>query len=435
MKTQARPAILGGEPVVARADQPDWPIAGAIESAALGEITEHEQWVGFGHQPAKWRAILEQVVSDTTGYGYGVGQPNGTLGIASGLRAQLLVRGDAWASDRDQVLVTDLTHASAHHGVLVGVAPQLGRAPALVPIDARPDATMDEVAAAEYLAQHADRVLAIVPATMYGNFGAIDRFVALGEEHDVIVHHDNALGGAARFDGPRPLTASISGQGAGKATPSCEGGLTLSSDPEIAWWIRADTDCGHGAGHLDPIPFADHAMIPAGNQRMGEQPAALLLVQWLRALHARLQMRENRRLVQELIADAGLFDTPVLWNPPMDAEYPPFFMLYMSCTDALEEELGLTPKDLRATFCAEGICVERGFTPTHQDPGWKHVTDGLDLSYAGSAHVFDRAVVMHTKFLRDPRLHGWMSEILERVVAHKDALRGIGANFTDSICP
>jgi dTDP-4-amino-4,6-dideoxygalactose transaminase len=434
VSTKTLPAILGGDPVVATGDQPAWPSAGAIESAALGEITEHEQWVGFGHKPAKWRAIAEQVMSDTMGYRYGVGQANGTLGIASGLRAQLLARGEGWARDRDRVLVADLTHASAHHGVLMGVAAQLHRVPTLVPIDARPDATMDEVATEAYLAQHADRVLAIVPATMYGNFGAIDRFVALAHEYDVIIHHDNALGGAARFDGPRALTASVSGQGEGKATPSCEGGLTVTSEPEIAWWVRADTDCGNGAGRLDPIPFADLETIPAGNQRMGEQPAAIMLMQWLRALHARLQARENRRLVQELITDVGLFDTPILWNPPMDAEYPPFFTLYMLCTDALEDELGVTPRDIRATFCAEGICAERGFKPTHQDPAWKHWTDGLDLSYAGSTRVHDRAVIMHTKYLRDPRLYSWISEILERVVEHKDALRGIGADLPESIC-
>ena len=427
------PAVLGGDPVIATADQPPWPPVGTIESAVLGEITDHEQWVGYANHPAKWRAILEQVVADTTGYRYGVGQPNGTLAIASGLRAQLLARGQEWSRGRNEVLVADLTHASAHHGVLVGVAPQLGRAPRLVPIDARPDATMNEVVVEEYLARHADRVLAIVPATMFGNFGALDRFAALAHEHDVAIHHDNALGGAARYDGPRALTASISGQGAGKAAPSSEAGMTVTSDPELAWLIRADTDCGHGAGRLDPIPFAERETIAAGNQRLGEQAAGLWLVQWLRALHARLQMRESRRLMQELIADPDLFETPVLWNPPMDAEYPPFFSLYMSCTDALEEQLGLTPRDLRAALCAEGIWAEAGFTPTHQDAGWKHWTEGLELSYAGSARVYERAVFVHTKFLRDPRFPEWMREILERVVAHKDALRGIGERVPETI--
>jgi dTDP-4-amino-4,6-dideoxygalactose transaminase len=317
--------------------------------------------------------------------------------------------------------------------VLVGLAPQLGRALRLVPIDARPDATMNEVVAAEYLARHAERVLAIVPATMYGNFGAIDRFVALAQEHDVMIHHDNALGGAARYDGPRALTASISGQGGGKAAPSSEAGMTVTSDPELAWLLRADTDCGHGPGRLDPIPFADRETIAAGNQRLGEQAAALWLVQWLRALHARLQMRENRRLIQDLIVDPEVFDAPVLWNPPMDAEYPPFFSLHLSCTDALEEQLGVTPKDLRVALCAEGVWAEAGFTPTHQDPAWKHWTEGVDLPYAGSARVFERAVFVHTKFLRDPRFASWMREIFKRVVAHKDALRGIGERVPATI--
>ena len=426
MSSKARPAVLGGEPLVDAANEPPWPPVGTIESAVLAEITDHGAWVGYHDHPGTWRAILEQVVADTTGYGYGVGQPNGTLAIAGGLRAQLLARGEAWARDRNEVLVADLTHASAHHGVLVGVAPQLGRAPRLVPIDARPDATMSEVVAAEYLARHADRVLAIVPATMYGNFGAIDRFVALAQEHDVMIHHDNALGGVARYDGAQALTASISGQGGGKAAPSSEAGMTVSSDPEIARLIRADTDCGHGPGRLDPIPFADRETIAAGNQRLGEQAAGLWLVQWLRALHARLLVRENRRLIRELIADADLFATPVLWNPPVDAEYPPFFSLHLSCTDALEDLLGLTPRDLRVALAAEGIWAEAGFTPTHQDDAWKHHTEGLELSYAGSARVFERAVFVHTKFLRDPRFPGWMREGLERIVAHKDALRGIG---------
>jgi hypothetical protein len=33
----------------------------------LDEITDHERWVGYANHPAKWRAILEQVVADTTG--------------------------------------------------------------------------------------------------------------------------------------------------------------------------------------------------------------------------------------------------------------------------------------------------------------------------------------------------------------------------------
>jgi dTDP-4-amino-4,6-dideoxygalactose transaminase len=433
MSTKALPAVLGGEPLVTAADDPAWPPVGTIESAVLGEITDHESWVGYANHPAKWRAILEQVVADTTGYRYGVGQPNGTLAIGSGLRAQLLARGEAWARGRDEVLVADLTHASAHHGVLVGVAPQLGRAPRLVPIDARLDATMNEVVVEEYLAAHADRVLAIVPATMYGNFGAIDRFVELAREHDVMIHHDNALGGVARYDAAQALTASMSGQGAGKAAPSSEAGLTATSDPELAWLIRADTDCGHGPSRLDPIPFAERDTIAAGNQRMGEQAAALWLVQWLRGLHARLQMRENRRLIQEMVGDPGLFDAPVLWNPPMDAEYPPFFSLYLSCTDELEASLGLTPRDVRVALCAEGIWAEAGFTPTHQDPAWKHCTEGLDLSYEGSARVFERAVFVHTKFLRHPRFPEWMRESLERVIAHKDALRGIGERVPETI--
>lgn len=424
------PAALGGPPVVDRTEEPSWPPTGAVESAILTEITESGPWYGFSHKPAKWRAILEQVVADSTGYRYGIGQPNGTLAIASGLRAQVLARGKEWAAGRDQVLVADLTHASAHYGVLVGLAPQLDRVPKLIPIDAKIDATMDETVVEDYLRHHADRVLGVVPATMYGNYGAIGRIAELAEQHGVASHHDDAHGGAARYDGRKAVTASVSGQGEGKATPAGEAGLTLTSDPDIAWWIRADTDTGHGAGRLDPIPYADHPMIPAGNQRLGEHPAALMLIQWLRALHDRLQMRESRRRIQELITDPALFPAPILWNPPLDAEYPPFFSLYLSTTDALEQDHGLTPEDLRTALWAEGIHAEPGFTPTHLDPGWKHLTADLDLTYDGSKRVYDRAVFMHAKWLRDPRFADWFAEILQRVIAHKDQLRGISHRLT-----
>ena len=431
MSSTSKPAILGGSPVVAPEQEPRWAVPGAVESALLAEITEQGEWFAHTRFPGKWRAILEQVVADTTGYRYGVGQPNGTLAIGSGLHAQLLARDARWADGRDEVLVADLTHASAHHGVLTGLAPQLGRVPKLIPIDAKLDATMNEEVVADYLERNAERVLGIVPATMYGNFGAIDRIAELGERHDVMVHHDNALGGAARFDGHKPPTCSVSGQGEGKASPSGEAGVTLCFDPQIARWLRAETDTGHGPGRLDPIPDAEQAPIAAGNLRMAEHPAALMLVQWLRALHGRLQIRENRRLVQELLADRSLTPAPILWNPPMDAEYPPFFSLYLSCTDALEEELGLTPRDLRVALTAEGIFSEAGFTPTHRDVAWKHVTEGLDLSYDGSARTFERAVFIAAKWLREPRFPEWLQAMLERIVAHKDALRGVGERFPE----
>lgn len=419
------PAALGGDPVVTAEDAPIWPLSGLIETAALTEVTDSGQWVGFSHVPAKWRAILEQVVADTTGYRYGVGQPNGTLAIASGLRAQLRRRGLEWADGRDEVLVADLTHASAHHGVRLGVAAELGRTPTLVPIDARPDATMDSEVVADYLDRHADRVLAVVPATMYGNFGPIEEIVELGERHDVAVHHDNALGGAARYDGRPAPTASISAHGEGKATPSCEGGMVVATDPYLAALVRADTDCGNGPERGDPIPAADLGPVPAGNQRMGEQPAVLMLVQWLRALHYRLQVRENRRVITDLVRDRGRFPTPVLWVPPVDAEYPPFFCLYMLCTEALEDEWGLTPDDLRLALTAEGIWAEAGFTPTHQDPAWSTCVGGAELSYPGSTLVHDRAIFIHNKFLRHPDFPVWLDRVFEKIREHKGDLAGI----------
>lgn len=328
-----KPAVLGGPPVVTPAETPRWPASGLIEKAALSEITDDGHWTGFGeHHPAKWRATLEQVVADTVDYKYGVGQPNGTLAIASGLRAQLQLRDPEWARDRDQVLVADLTHASAHFGVQAAVAPQLGRAPRLIPIPARRDATIDDELASDYLSAHSSRVLAIVPATMYGKFGAIDGFVALGREHNVIVHHNNALGGVARYDGEKPLTASICGQGAGKAAPSSEAGMTLSSDPHLAALVRADTDWAPArvgstrslTSRWTRSPPATKG--PASTPRPSGSSSGC-------ACCTRLQARENRRLIREMIHDTTLFPAPVLWNPPLDAEWPPRFSLYCSCTE------------------------------------------------------------------------------------------------------
>jgi len=422
----SKPAVLGGNPVVSVDKQPEWPYSGLVESAILAEVTESGQWVGFGHIPARWRAILEQVVADSTGYAYAVGQPNGTLAIAAGFRAQLLARGRDWASGRTEVLVPTLTHASANQGVRWGVAAELGRMPDIVPIDARRDATMDETVVGEYLERNAHRVLGVMPATMYGNFGALERICTLAENHGVMVHHDNALGGVARYDGKKAVTASISAQGEGKATPSCEGGLVISSDADVAAIVRADSDCGLWPTRFDPIPYRDAVPIAAGNQRMGEQPAALMLVQWMRALHDRLIVRENRRRITIAVSQGDeVSATPWLWVPPVDAEYPPFFCLFMECLDSMEQEVGISPDDLRVALIAEGVWAEAGYAPTHMDPAWAGVVADRGLSYNGAQRVHDRAIFVHNKYMRHPDFADWMSEILLRVRHHADEIRGV----------
>ncbi|NED97110.1 hypothetical protein G1H11_17565 [Phytoactinopolyspora alkaliphila] len=429
MSRTALPAILGGQPVLAAGDEPTFPPRGDLEVGLLTEITRGGQWFAFGRGAGEWRLTLEQLVADSTGYAYGVGVPNGTLGIAVGLRAQLRARqavDPQWVVGRERVLVADTTHASAHYGVLAGLAPDLERRIVLVPIDASRDATPSSAAAEQYMDQHADRVLALVPVTMYGAFGEIDRFVALARKYDVMLHHDNALGGGARYERSRATTASVSGQGEGKATPAGEAGVALTSDPELARIMRADTHTGIGPSRLDAIPFEEMPRLTAGNLRLGEHAAGLMVLQWLRAYQARVQARENRRRVQQLLAEPGLFGVPILWNAPMDAEFPPFFMFQMVATEELEEELGLSPADMRAIFCAEGMEAERGFTPTHRDPAWRHVAEGHELSYEGSAHLFKKSVIVGGKYLRDPRFVDWITAIFEKVVAYKDRLRGVG---------
>jgi dTDP-4-amino-4,6-dideoxygalactose transaminase len=285
---------------------------------------------------------------------------------------------------------------------------------------------MAEEVVEDYLAQYADRVIGVMPVTMYGNFGALGRITAAAKRHGVIAHHDNALGGVARYDGEKPATASISAQGEGKATPSCEGGMVTSSDPYIAALVRADSDCGLWPGRYDPIPAVDSDPIPAGNQRMGEQPAALMLVQWLRALHDRLVVRENRRLITEMVGSGRVASPSAwLWVPPADAEYPPFFCLFMECLDSLEDELGLSPDDLRTTLIAEGVWAEAGYAPTHMDPAWSSVVADRGLTYDGAMRVHDRAIFVHNKYMRHPNFASWMGEILLRVQTHAGELSGI----------
>jgi dTDP-4-amino-4,6-dideoxygalactose transaminase len=213
----------------------------------------------------------------------------------------------------------------------------------------------------------------------------------------------------------------VSAHADAKPTPTCEGGLTVTDDAELGSLVRADTDCGVGAGELDPIPATELPPLASGNQRMGEQPAVLLLTQWLRALHARLQARQNRRVADQVINDPTRFATPIVWNPPMDAEYPPFYMYYLTCSKELESEYGLTPTALRAIFTAEGLYAEAPFVPGHQDPAWSEWSAGRRFPIA--ADIRERGMIIHTKHLRDPEFPAWIGEILDRVVAHRDALR------------
>lgn len=408
------------DPILGPADQPKFPAAGPMEHAVLAEVTDSEVWTSFRRVPSTWRLMLEHVASATMGYRYGVGHSNGTWAIASALRAQLLERPQGWADGRTDLLVPVMTCTPAFYGAIHGIEAQLHRPPVLRFIDITRDGMMDPAATAAYLDAHADRVLGLMPTTLYGTYPDMEAYVGLATKYGVLLHHDDAQGGAACLpDVPRAPTASVSAHGHAKTTPAGEAGLVVTSDPRLAARLRSLTDCGHGPTELDLIPRAELEPILAPNVRLAEHPAALFLAQWLRGIPQGVQARANRQHLQARLAELG--DRAVLWNPPIQGEQPPYYKLHVECTDALEHVLGITPAGLRLALTAWGfIEVEPPFVPAHQERIWAGYTSH---GYPGAERYYDRGILLHSRYLRDPRFCSWVDATFDRLYHRTDEIR------------
>ncbi len=174
---------------------------------------------------------FESRFAEFIGVGEGVAVMNGTVAIHLALVALGIGPGD-------EVIVPDLTFAATINPVL-----QCGATPVLC--DVEPDGWCLDPAAFE--AAVTPKTKAVIPVHLYGQPCAMDAVMAIARRHGLFVVEDCAEAHGAAFDGKRVGSfgdVACFSFFANKIVTTGEGGMCLTSNPELAERMRRLRDHG-----------------------------------------------------------------------------------------------------------------------------------------------------------------------------------------------
>jgi L-glutamine:2-deoxy-scyllo-inosose/3-amino-2,3-dideoxy-scyllo-inosose aminotransferase len=228
-------ALLGGEPAF---EEPldfasFWPPVDDRTARALQDLYYSRRWTAFDET----EAVFAQRFAEYHGAKHGVFTVNGTVTLQCALAA-------CGVGPGDEVIVTALTwYATAMAVRHVGAVP--------VFVDIEPDTLCMDPDRIE--AAITERTKAVVPVHAYGSMADMDRIMAIAKRHGLRVIEDCAHmhGGiwGGRGIGGIGEVGSFSFQHT-KTMSSGEGGICITSDPDIAERIYRLTHIGYGQGEI-----------------------------------------------------------------------------------------------------------------------------------------------------------------------------------------
>lgn len=246
------------------------------------------------------------------GAGHGVAVSNGTVALHLALLALDIGPGD-------EVIVPDLTFAATINAVLY-----CGATPVIVDVDRR--TWCMTLAAIEHA--RTSRTKAIIPVHLYGRPAEIGPIVAFAGRHGIAVVEDCAEAPGARY-ADRPVgqfgDVSCFSFYANKIVTTGEGGMCLTSSPELAQSLRVLRD--HG---ITPHRSYWHERV-GYNYRMTNLQAAIGHSQIWRIEDTLVR---NRRIT-EMYRDALKGIPGVRFPPPLDPIYRP--VVWLACVQVPAE--------------------------------------------------------------------------------------------------
>jgi dTDP-4-amino-4,6-dideoxygalactose transaminase len=231
-------------------------------------------------------AAFEEEFAALHGAAYGVAMNSGT----SALHAALLAAG---VGPGDEVITVSMTFIATAAAIRY-----VGASPVFVDVDPR-SCTMD---VSQMEARITPRTRAIVPVHLYGQAAEMDSIMAAAHRHGLIVIEDAAQAHAARYHG-RPV-GSLGHMAAFSFYPGKnlgaygEGGIVLTSDPQLVQSLRLLRDWGQGRKY-------HHEML-AFNYRMDAVQGAILRVKLRHLPRWTEARRAHAELYRRILAPAGL---------------------------------------------------------------------------------------------------------------------------------
>jgi 3-amino-5-hydroxybenzoate synthase len=334
-------AIRGGRPAK-RKPLPEWPAYDERELTAVTRVIQSRKW---------WRIVGNEVDAFEKEFAR-YQRAAAALAVSNGTQAIELALSALGVGRGDEVLVPAYTFISTATAVLAA-----GAVPVMV--DVRPDTyCLDPEAAAAAITP---RTRAIVPVHMAGHVADMDALIELAQAHGLAVLEDAAHAQGADWKGRRVgalAQAGIFSFQAGKLMTAGEGGLVLTSDPELLDRCFLFHSCGR--------PKTDRTyqhQLLGTNARLSELQASVLRVQ-LERLDAQIAIRA----VNAPALDGLLREIPGIVPQGSDPRVTrnPHYM-YMFRYDAAEFG-GLGRMEFVDALIAEGVPAFLGYPAVHQTP-------------------------------------------------------------------
>ncbi len=345
----AKLAAKGGEALLEgkTIGQP-WPIYDETDAQALIRVLESGKWcsVVYEEQAECEVGKFEIEFARYQGSRYGCGVTNGTTAIEVALRASGIGAGD-------EVIVPAASFIATAMAVSA-----LGAVPVFVDIDPEtytlaPEALADAIT---------PKTRAVIPVHLGGYPADMDRIIALGQEHELVVIEDCAHVHGTIWDGhkfPVADMGTFSFQ-LGKTLTAGEGGMVLTDSEELAAKLHSLSSHGRMRGR----PTYEHRLV-GSNLRMTEFQGALLLAQL-----ARLDEQTKHRDANAIYLAAGLEEIPGLRALKRDKRLTQWGFYHWNFKFIPEAWEGITRDQFLEAARAEGLAMGAGVhvSPMYANP-------------------------------------------------------------------
>lgn len=345
--SDARPAILGGEPV-RRKPFPSWPQVNELDERNwLQALRECKWWRREGHFVDEF----ERAWASTLGVNHCIATANGTGALMAALEALEV-------GPKDEVIVGPYTFIATVNAILARYALP-------VFVDTDPETMLidpDKIEAAI-----TPRTRCILPVHIGGNVADMDRILEIAKRRNIPVLEDACQAHLAEWRGRK--VGGLGQLGAFsfqkfKNVPGGEGGAVVTNDRQL--YLHAYGFHSHYRSPGENAP--DLAICRNGiNLRMPEFQAALLLAQLTRSEQYARKREANARYLTELLAEIPGIRPARMYPGCTRNAYHMYMMRYEP-----EHFEGLSREMFIRALRAEGIPVSNGYGPLNRHPFLEH---------------------------------------------------------------
>jgi dTDP-4-amino-4,6-dideoxygalactose transaminase len=341
----ARPALLGGQPVRSRTSRfPGWPqVTAQDESGWLEVFRSGHWWRKEGH----FVRDFEKTWAERTGARYCIATANGTSAILAALHA-------VDAGPKDEVIVGPYTFIATINAILAHYALP-------VFVDTDPDSAMIDASKIE--AAITPRTRCILPVHLGGNMADMDRIMEISKRRNVAVVEDACQAVGAEWRGRKAATIGHLGCYSFHKLKNLSGG-------EAGAAVTSDEALFHRA-----YGFHSHYRTPDENNpdlkscrnginlRMSEFQAAAMMAQIGRLQEQAKTRDRNAEYLSEMLRERPGVTPARMYSGCTRNGYHLYMMRYNQ-----EAMSGLSRERFIEAVRAEGIPISAGYPPLNKHP-------------------------------------------------------------------